>query len=514
MSLPSISSSSIPSIPRVGGVRCYWALLTPQYPSDQQNGHGNGNGNGNGNAKPELGFVHPDPVLAVHLGKQAVSFIGRGVLEFIHPAEREQARRDLMNAIAADDLQGSVTRIRFARLSRIRSILGAPQGEIEYPYDAAAYVEDDEYLIIDLVLNWVSDGILLAFFHAIRDKDPVANNDPTRSHEEWSNYCGTANMGEDQIDALHRHISALIPVPPKSRFPPTRIFQLHTTATSPTRPNSLVFSWPPPRPPGSQDRFDGLYDADEYSDLMRGVDMDPSQLAAGSDEIRTNCTTRFGAKHSITSEGLYRHITSVFIPYGSLIFSCFQTTKQIEFAPREPQQRQAQNAQQMYGLMTPQQDWSAQNTVTPAQDWRADDRVFGYDERIHAAGFQAQPQTHLAQSQQQQQRSHPVQAYPTPSPGGPYPDSFALQMDNSPPLQNGILGAGSGGGGANSRPMVRPPGNIECCQKCGTRESPEWRRSENGSKDLCNACGLKLAREVAKREGRQKPRKKKIGDVR
>lgn len=39
--------------------------------------------------------------------------------------------------------------------------------------------------------------MLLAFFHAIRDKDPKANNDPQKQHEEWSNYCGTAMMGED-----------------------------------------------------------------------------------------------------------------------------------------------------------------------------------------------------------------------------------------------------------------------------------------------------------------------------
>lgn len=59
-----------------------------------------------------------------------MSFLGRGVIEFIHPAERErecvfpeqngldtggstdgsEARRDLTNAISADDLQGSVTR--------------------------------------------------------------------------------------------------------------------------------------------------------------------------------------------------------------------------------------------------------------------------------------------------------------------------------------------------------------------------------------------------------------------
>jgi hypothetical protein len=50
-------------------------------------------------------------------------------------------------------------RVRFARLSRIREILGGTKDEIEYPTDAKTFVEDDEYLILDLVLGWVSlDG--------------------------------------------------------------------------------------------------------------------------------------------------------------------------------------------------------------------------------------------------------------------------------------------------------------------------------------------------------------------
>ena len=34
-------------------------------------------------------FVHLDPVLAVHMAAQKMSLLGRGILEFIHPGERE-----------------------------------------------------------------------------------------------------------------------------------------------------------------------------------------------------------------------------------------------------------------------------------------------------------------------------------------------------------------------------------------------------------------------------------------
>lgn len=46
--------------------------------------------------------------------------------------------------------------MRFARLSHIRTILGASAGENAVPPDLAAVSEDDEWLILDLVLNWVS----------------------------------------------------------------------------------------------------------------------------------------------------------------------------------------------------------------------------------------------------------------------------------------------------------------------------------------------------------------------
>lgn len=40
--------------------------------------------------KLELQFLHLDPVLSSHLARQKMSMVGRGVIEFIHPAERER----------------------------------------------------------------------------------------------------------------------------------------------------------------------------------------------------------------------------------------------------------------------------------------------------------------------------------------------------------------------------------------------------------------------------------------
>lgn len=51
--------------------------------------------------------------------------------------------------------------MRFARLSRVRQLLGCAPEDVDIPYDVSTFVEDDEYLILDLVLNWVIEFLLL-----------------------------------------------------------------------------------------------------------------------------------------------------------------------------------------------------------------------------------------------------------------------------------------------------------------------------------------------------------------
>lgn len=456
---------------------------------------------------------------------------------------------------------------------------------------------------------------------------------------------------------MHDCIAARFPVPSPTRFPPTRVFQLHTTELASALPGQVVFSWPPARPPGVTGRFDGLYDAAEYADLIKGVNMDPSQLPPlGPGETRTTCSTRFGAKHSITSEGLYRHVESVFIPYGTLIFACFQTTKLFELAtPRlsEPappvgstahkaayQQAaeslphkggqapgypvaSAEYSRDSYGQMPASAHRASEYEISSARYERAYppllaetdypsrlaqpildpcglDRQHGMSPSVpqghyavapgHLPGYPDQPYSlppqvspHIG-SHGYRPTEYPAppsalpgppyasSEYPLPllppgaSGSNPYPtphpsrDSHPTDMydptdqrtpsDYSPPYHgsgshhgsqrsahmrhDSHHGSPSGSGGAGAeypsdralgsqsailgrppvlertlRPLVRPPGNVECCRICGTTESPEWRRSEAGIKDLCNACGLRLARQVAKRDGKQRPRKKK-----
>jgi hypothetical protein len=350
----------------------------------------------------------------------------------------------------------------------------------------------------------------------------MANNDPNRRHEPWSNFCGAVSFGDEvsrppitrirktdvskAVQTLQQAISTSLSPPPRTRAPPTRVFQLHTSLTTPAHPNSLLFTWPPARSPSASIQVDGLYDAEEYADMMRGVDMDPGRLAAKPGDVRTNCTTRFGAEHSIRTEGVYRHIGSVFIPFGTLIFAAYQTIKCYELpmqttteswhttsaaatAVAVPPPPQPPQAPSIAAAPVPP---PGSTLVPPGRDWRS-----GMGEHDQYA-----PQT-----------SH----YDTAS-YGPHGYSATHPYDEPPATAlasfHGRLASNENtptpprASNSSTRPLVRPPGDVDKCRGCGTRESPEWRKGENGIKDLCNACGLKLARAVAKREGRQKPRKK------
>lgn len=304
-----------------------------------------------------------------------------------------------------------------------------------------------------------------------------------------------------QIEALSETVSKTIPAPPRTRYPPKRIFQLHRTDSSlPVRSDSLVFSWPPPRPPGSLQVNDGSYNAEEYVGLTRGVNMDPAQHAGG-DDSRTTCTTRYGAVHSITTEGVYRQVSSVFIPYGSLIFAGFQTTKEVSLhvstpvvtIPHNPHppvppvpsssditastSKTSASGIETYGLMPPQQDWSQ----PPPAEWPRFPTLPSpvvsstpYSSMSAPSFPSAAPYTDQRYFDQPEFRPFqpPELSYPTPAPSAPF-------AERSPPAQQGNQ--------LPSRPLIRPPGDVDCCRHCGLRESPEWRRSESGVKDLCNA---------------------------
>lgn len=66
------------------------------------------------------------------------------------------ARRDIFKLVQENNLDGTITRVRYVRVVQIRLMLGLPLAERDVVPDAAKYAEDDVYLKLDIALHMVS----------------------------------------------------------------------------------------------------------------------------------------------------------------------------------------------------------------------------------------------------------------------------------------------------------------------------------------------------------------------
>ncbi|KAG8763654.1 hypothetical protein FRC11_014631 [Ceratobasidium sp. 423] len=298
-------------VPAFGRTRCYWSLLDS-----------------------ELKYLYLDPTCFVHMGEQAEKIIGTCLLEYVHPDEHKSARADLRKVLDSRTLDGSVTRVRYARLSRIREILGCNAPD-PFP-DADLVTVDDHYIACDVVINWVSDNVVLCFLHAIVDKGKADNDEFNKTH--WTNWCGTSAMTTDHAAGLYDRLHKLVP---PSQTPPDRIFQI--LINQPARP--ILFSWPP----------EG-YTAGEFSKLVHRMEIEGPRGPSHSkrdDGAKTSCTRRYKAYQQIIDRGVLKEVESIFIPHGAVIFACHKVVP-----PRSPypsiQQGRA-SASDMYHGYQPRQ---------------------------------------------------------------------------------------------------------------------------------------------------------------
>ena len=88
--------------------------------------------------------------------------------------------------------------MRYCRLSRVRRRLGYV-GSTPAPYPSGFPAErvtyDDNYVAVDIVINWAADGLVLCFLHAAVDIVPNEDNDEVNK-TGWTNWCGTYGFDE------------------------------------------------------------------------------------------------------------------------------------------------------------------------------------------------------------------------------------------------------------------------------------------------------------------------------
>ncbi|GAC72843.1 hypothetical protein PANT_7d00306 [Moesziomyces antarcticus T-34] len=464
----------------LGKTRCYWALLSADYSQ------------GNGPTGEKLHFVYLDPVLQQHMAEQAERLVGSDFYDYVHPEERDRVCDDMHKIVESRTLFGSVTRCRFSRVPRIRELLGA----VDPPRDPEAdrYVEDESFVAIDIVINWIGDGMLLCFFHAIIDKVLEDNDEQHKS--DWTNWCGTPGPSFTlrQCDVLWKQVKA-VPREPVPESGPVHVFQIIEAHGD----RKVLLSWPPPRffpreieaGPNSDTATynDAAYFADDFARLAQGVSIAPGSSSLS--DANTSCTRRFRAKHTLTTEGKVRSIESVLIPYGGVILACFHTTFQQQLPPADPK------------LVTP--------SVQPndARRKAEDDGAHASPNKRAKTEPEASDKVGAAAAAQPRAPSTPAtngSRTPTAKAANSHaaktPSKYSKPTSKAEGLaalaNPSLIASDSPGSGAN-----------KACTGCGKINSPEWRRGPTGHKTLCNACGLRYARSLTRR----KKKKGKDGEV-
>ncbi|KAI0090163.1 hypothetical protein BDY19DRAFT_938792 [Irpex rosettiformis] len=502
------------SLPQIGQTRCYWALLSTN-----------------------LRFLYLDPVLAHHLREQADTLIGKSLLQFVHPDEQTSAEQDLGGVLESRTLHGSVTRVRFSRLSRVRRELGACDSSVVWS-DAEKIAVDDNYMAVDIVINWAADGVVLCFIHAVVDLEPRDNDELRKTG--WTNWCGTPYMSQNEVNLLFERLCHLIP--PASSM--DRVFQI--LLNQPDRP--LWVSWPADR-----QQVQGGPISKDFAKLA--VDVNLGNQSNGPSEAKTSCTRRYKAQQTM-SFGVdgYRDVESIFIPYGSIIFACHKIESPSTSKPSNGYMHHQSSSQYYdnpaYSLppMSGQQEYPhAAYAAHPAapqyapQSWSgSDNSQQSYTQwntqhtgvssspsvsSIRSSSYQPQQDSQQPQQAQHQWSSQPpVSAYMDPNsasgyfPTGTYATTPsvgtpATEQPPAAPAEDVVPAARTGRRAAKdqlggNRNVGNPPNGIMKCSSCKVTQSPEWRKGPSGKKDLCNACGLRYARSRAKKEGGTTRRRK------
>ncbi|KAJ6531739.1 hypothetical protein B0H19DRAFT_1214104 [Mycena capillaripes] len=479
-----------------------------------------------------LQFLYLDPVLATHLGPEAHELVGKSLIDFVHPDEQSSAQQDLGNVLDSRTLHGSVTRVRFSRLSRVRRELGYKGPPAAWD-NADKIALDTNYMAVEIVINWAAEGLVLCFIHAIVDLTPKDNDETHKTG--WTNWCGTPAMDQEQVQLLFRRL--LVCIPQLSNM--NRVFQI--LANEPNRP--LLVSWPPDQGQGPAGR--------DFAKLVEDVQIGPG--APTGNEAKTSCTRRYKALQSMPA--VAGEVESIFIPHGSVIFACHKVNspsrgtatttpatnmQQIAYntpsyngqtpyyeqqspsyalpplsAPTAPYNYLAQSAQPSPSVSAPYSPprWSQPQDEQPAGTYNgqwSSSSTQGHSTSNLRSGSYPPPHGPAMATSTTSGPTYQRPLSPTYSYASPTDEATSPATDVVPPPRRRVSPGSvreSGGSGGRSG-GTRPTGVLKC-SSCKATTSPEWRKGPSGKKELCNACGLRYARSRAKKEGNQAQRKRK-----
>jgi hypothetical protein len=177
----------------------------------------------------------------------------------------------MSTTITMDVILTAIHRVRYCRLSAIKSRLGLRQAERSTAEpsltDTKRLAYDETFLTCEIILNFVADhpnlpyhhggGLALCFMHAAIDVDPNRDNDEYNK-SNWSNWCETPAMRTkvcpsfisrtwriylwQDIEDMYRQLMGNV-TPSQFTGPShsSHIFQILSNGS----PRRVLFHWPP-----------------------------------------------------------------------------------------------------------------------------------------------------------------------------------------------------------------------------------------------------------------------------
>ncbi|KAK9729091.1 hypothetical protein K7432_000533 [Basidiobolus ranarum] len=368
---------------------CFWALLSTS----------------------NLAFVYISSSLRDTLQNDN-TILGTCFYDYLHPSEYAPAKRDISRSIEQRDLLGSVTRCQFrniflshplARPGRKASIAVSSQPENKYhnsrkpslppsptfpvqtrsprsyfgssipthhnnePKDVIDLDDEEEqegYLVMDITLNVVCDGVVLGIFHPIEDEQQNhvcgQQNYDAQDIDNWAQ-CVRYLSEQDRQLGHSRHISD-VPLTPntpqspsyKAATPNSFVTSISTNSASScgriffildSKALSPLLCWPEETfckltgaqqvpPPGSRGVLEHHLKPEDLYKIKEHLGKAPPTDGC-------LCIQRYSGKHSMTHmDGSLQYIQCIVIPYGSVTFACFQSVAPLlsNFAAQQPLQ--------------------------------------------------------------------------------------------------------------------------------------------------------------------------------
>ncbi|CAG8462750.1 1569_t:CDS:2 [Cetraspora pellucida] len=278
-------------------INCFWSLLSLR----------------------DLSFVYISPWLSKALGPDHDSLLGTSVFDYFHPQDRELARRDLSEC-RYNNISAIKKKLQ-SQQSQILSNKGFPSSKLSTTYQD----DDNDYIIMNLGMNVVSHDIVLACFHP----------DDAKPSNCSQNSCGETEFTSDLSSLLRKNSSfgfSKVQTPPATPFPENKSLPVGNNVSSnrifqilDRNSRNLIFTWPDP---SFVSGTDISYDKDEFSRLLQNSPINNCNYISGKDRIDTqspNCMRPISNKHTMISTcGKSQQVESLMIPYGVIIFACFQ----------------------------------------------------------------------------------------------------------------------------------------------------------------------------------------------